>query len=171
MLSPSQSPSTTSNSRSVSPASAVRSQLLFVASLPALSPASAPAGLLLAWEARLWPLRTASRARSSSVNPTQSSSGDKMSMLMALTPLSASSGDKMSMLMALTRTVSAIWHNACALGIFDRDLWAALDFSWEVILGTMNMVATRASLNDLMHFTLCEQTQMSTTQTAAKLSM
>ncbi|KAH9077530.1 hypothetical protein EDB83DRAFT_2504056 [Lactarius deliciosus] len=50
----------------------------------------------------------------------------------------------MSALMALTRTVSAIWRNACALGIFDRDLWAALDFSWEVILGAMNMVATGA---------------------------
>jgi len=55
----------------------------------------------------------------------------------------SASGDKMSALMALTRTVSAIWRNACALGIFDRDLWAALDFSWEVILGAMNMVATR----------------------------
>jgi hypothetical protein len=50
----------------------------------------------------------------------------------------------MSALMALTRTVSAIWRNACALGVFDRELWAALDFSWEVILGAMNMVATRA---------------------------
>ncbi|KAI0284151.1 hypothetical protein BC826DRAFT_1109838 [Russula brevipes] len=39
---------------------------------------------------------------------------------------------------------SAIWRNACALGIFDRDLWAALDFSWEVILGAMNMVTTGA---------------------------
>jgi hypothetical protein len=56
----------------------------------------------------------------------------------------SASGDKMSALMALTRTVSAIWRNACALGIFDRDLWAALDFSWEVILGAMNMVATGA---------------------------
>ncbi|KAF8495487.1 hypothetical protein F5888DRAFT_1794883 [Russula emetica] len=56
----------------------------------------------------------------------------------------SASGDKMSALMALTRTVSAIWRNACGLGIFDRDLWAALDFSWEVILGAMNMVATRA---------------------------
>ncbi|KAI9452068.1 hypothetical protein BJY52DRAFT_1205788 [Lactarius psammicola] len=61
------------------------------------------------------------------------------------TYLSASAaGDKMSALMALTRTVSAIWRNACALGVFDRDLWAALDFSWEVILGAMNMVATGA---------------------------
>jgi hypothetical protein len=56
----------------------------------------------------------------------------------------SASGDKMSALMALTRTVSAIWRNACALGVFDRELWAALDFSWEVILGAMNMVATRA---------------------------
>ena len=56
----------------------------------------------------------------------------------------SAAGDKMSALMALTRTVSAIWRNACALGIFDRDLWAALDFSWEVILGAMNMVATGA---------------------------
>jgi hypothetical protein len=56
----------------------------------------------------------------------------------------SASGDRMSALMALTRTVSAIWRNACALGIFDRDLWAALDFSWEVILGAMNMVATGA---------------------------
>ncbi|KAI0293633.1 hypothetical protein B0F90DRAFT_1811802 [Multifurca ochricompacta] len=56
----------------------------------------------------------------------------------------SAAGDKMSALMALTRTVSAIWRNACALGVFDRDLWAALDFSWEVILGAMNMVATGA---------------------------
>jgi hypothetical protein len=56
----------------------------------------------------------------------------------------SASGDKMSALMALTRSVSAIWRNACALGVFDRELWTALDFSWEVILGAMNMVATRA---------------------------
>ncbi|KAI0299519.1 hypothetical protein BC826DRAFT_1102650 [Russula brevipes] len=30
---------------------------------------------------------------------------------------------------------SAIWRNTCALGTFDWDFWAALDFSWEVILG------------------------------------
>ncbi|KAI0045945.1 GMC oxidoreductase [Auriscalpium vulgare] len=44
-------------------------------------------------------------------------------------------GDKMSALMGLTRSVSAVWRNACALGVYDRDLWACLDFSWEVILG------------------------------------
>jgi len=51
-------------------------------------------------------------------------------------------GDKMSALMGLTRNVMNVWRNACALGIFDRDLWAALDFAWEAILGAMNLVAT-----------------------------
>ncbi|KAI0265368.1 hypothetical protein BC834DRAFT_988969 [Gloeopeniophorella convolvens] len=50
-------------------------------------------------------------------------------------------GSKMSALMALTRHVTGVWRNACALGVFDRDLWAALDWTWEVLLGAMNMVA------------------------------
>ncbi|KAI0265365.1 hypothetical protein BC834DRAFT_825016 [Gloeopeniophorella convolvens] len=53
----------------------------------------------------------------------------------------SASGDKMSALMALTRHVTGVWRNACALGVFDRDLWAALDWTWEVLLGAMNMVA------------------------------
>jgi hypothetical protein len=47
-----------------------------------------------------------------------------------------------STLMALTRTVSAIWCNTFPLCFFDCDLWVALDFSWEVNLSVMNMVAT-----------------------------
>jgi hypothetical protein len=91
--------------------------------------------------------------------------------LVSETLAASASGDKMSTLMAFTHTISAIWRNACTLGIFDHNLWAALDFSWEVILSMRNMVATHANLDDLMHFMLCEQTQMSIVQTAAKLSM
>ena len=79
-----------------------------------------------------------SRAGSASAGPFAHVSAPQVATYLA----ASAAGDKMSALMALTRTVSAIWRNACALGVFDRDLWAALDFSWEVILGAMNMVAT-----------------------------
>jgi hypothetical protein len=50
----------------------------------------------------------------------------------------------MSVLMTHSSTVSGIRRKACALGNFDGYLWAALDFSWHVILGAMDMVDTDA---------------------------
>lgn len=71
-LSPPQSPPTTSNSASGSPAGAVRSRPVSVAGLPAASPpplASAPAGLPRSGVALVAPPQPA-RARSSSISPT-----------------------------------------------------------------------------------------------------
>ncbi|KAA1474632.1 hypothetical protein DENSPDRAFT_841252 [Dentipellis sp. KUC8613] len=83
-------------------------------------------------------LSSARPGGSSPANPLSHVSKPQLATYLA----TASKGDRMSALMGLTRTVSAVWRNACALGVFDRDMWAALDLAWEVILGAMNMVAT-----------------------------
>lgn len=82
-------------------------------------------------------LSSARASGSSSSNPLAHVSAPQLATYLAAT----AAGDKMSALMGLTRSVSAVWRNACALGIYDRDMWAGLDFAWEVILGAMNMVA------------------------------
>lgn len=48
-------------------------------------------------------------------------------------------GDKVTALMGLAKFATNVWRTACSLGVYDRDLWAAMDFSWEVILGALNM--------------------------------
>ncbi|KAI0061084.1 hypothetical protein BV25DRAFT_1805967 [Artomyces pyxidatus] len=83
-------------------------------------------------------LLSGARAGSSSSNPLAHVSAPQLATYLA----ASAAGDKLSALMGLTRSVSAVWRNACALGVFDRDLWAGLDFAWEVILGAMNMVAS-----------------------------
>lgn len=49
-------------------------------------------------------------------------------------------GDRVSALMGLAKNANNVWRTACSLGVYDKELWAAMDFSWEVILGALNMV-------------------------------
>ena len=35
--------------------------------------------------------------------------------------------------------VTACWRNCVALGIFEHELWDALDLAWEVVLGALNL--------------------------------
>ncbi|KAI0058910.1 hypothetical protein BV25DRAFT_1829668 [Artomyces pyxidatus] len=55
----------------------------------------------------------------------------------------SAAGDALSALMARARAVHAVWQNACALGVSDSEMWAALDFAWEAVLGAMHLVAGR----------------------------
>jgi hypothetical protein len=46
-------------------------------------------------------------------------------------------------LMAAARRVNGCWRNACALGVFDLELWDALDLAWEAVLGALNAVVRK----------------------------
>jgi hypothetical protein len=43
-------------------------------------------------------------------------------------------------LLVQVMAVNGLWRNACALGIYDENLWAAMDLAWEVLLGALGML-------------------------------
>ncbi|CCM05637.1 uncharacterized protein FIBRA_07866 [Fibroporia radiculosa] len=46
-------------------------------------------------------------------------------------------------LMGLTRRINGVWRNACALGVFDAELWGVMDVAWEIVLAAMTRVHER----------------------------
>jgi len=34
-------------------------------------------------------------------------------------------------------TINGLWRNACALGVFDDQLWGVLDLAWDAVLGAL----------------------------------
>ncbi|KZT25996.1 hypothetical protein NEOLEDRAFT_1155904 [Neolentinus lepideus HHB14362 ss-1] len=46
------------------------------------------------------------------------------------------SADHMTRYVAL---VHALWKNVVALGVFDKELWQALDLAWEVVVGAVHI--------------------------------
>ncbi|CDO68613.1 hypothetical protein BN946_scf184996.g44 [Trametes cinnabarina] len=44
-------------------------------------------------------------------------------------------------LMAHVKAVNGLWQNACALGVFDAELWGVMDLAWEVILAAMTKIS------------------------------
>jgi hypothetical protein len=38
-------------------------------------------------------------------------------------------------------TITGIWKNACALGIFDDGLWDTLDLAWDILMEAFNVAA------------------------------
>jgi len=34
-------------------------------------------------------------------------------------------------------TINGLWRNACALGVFDDQLWEVLDLAWDAVLGAL----------------------------------
>jgi hypothetical protein len=43
--------------------------------------------------------------------------------------------------MGHTQHITALWRNAIALGVHDKDLWDTMDLAWEVVLGALNLAA------------------------------
>lgn len=39
--------------------------------------------------------------------------------------------------------VKELWQDMVALGLHDPELWDAVDLAWEVVLGALNLAATR----------------------------
>jgi hypothetical protein len=37
--------------------------------------------------------------------------------------------------------VKEVWQDMVALGLYDPQLWDAIDLAWEVILGALNLAA------------------------------
>ncbi|KAJ2919227.1 hypothetical protein MD484_g1257, partial [Candolleomyces efflorescens] len=44
-------------------------------------------------------------------------------------------------LMQRVISISGLWHNACALGIFDDGLWDTLDLAWDILMEAFNVAA------------------------------
>ncbi|KAI0634346.1 hypothetical protein C8Q77DRAFT_1111196 [Trametes polyzona] len=44
-------------------------------------------------------------------------------------------------LMAHVKHINGLWQNVCALGVFDAELWGAMDLAWEIVLAAMTQVA------------------------------
>jgi hypothetical protein len=51
----------------------------------------------------------------------------------------AAAGD-LARLMSIAKRINGVWKNACALGVYDLELWDGLDLAWDAVLGAMNLV-------------------------------
>lgn len=49
-------------------------------------------------------------------------------------------GGDLARMMAAAKRVNGCWKNACALGVYDLELWDAIDLAWDAVLGAMNLV-------------------------------
>jgi hypothetical protein len=54
--------------------------------------------------------------------------------------LAQAAGHDTQKLMGLAQRMNGFWRNACALGVFEPEMWDAMDLAWEVILGALNIV-------------------------------
>ncbi|KAJ7618608.1 hypothetical protein FB45DRAFT_981190 [Roridomyces roridus] len=57
--------------------------------------------------------------------------------------LAASAGGSLSALMAHAGHVKELWQDMVALGLYDAELWDALDLAWEVVLAALNLAAAQ----------------------------
>ncbi|KAJ6573052.1 hypothetical protein DFH09DRAFT_1362204 [Mycena vulgaris] len=55
--------------------------------------------------------------------------------------LCAASASNPSALMGHAGHVKELWQEMVALGVYDAELWNALDLAWEVVLGALNLAA------------------------------
>ncbi|KAJ6573033.1 hypothetical protein DFH09DRAFT_1261028 [Mycena vulgaris] len=55
--------------------------------------------------------------------------------------LCASASSNLSTLMGHAGHVKELWQDMVALGMYDPELWDALDLAWEVVLGALNLAA------------------------------
>ncbi|KAI0033032.1 hypothetical protein K488DRAFT_78147 [Vararia minispora EC-137] len=58
---------------------------------------------------------------------------------LAVAVVQTAAGDRRAALMSLVHSIKAVWRNTCSLGIFDRELWAALDIAWETVLTALHL--------------------------------
>jgi hypothetical protein len=68
-------------------------------------------------------------------------SGPKLHQLSAHCLSNSQHGYPTQILMAHAQHITALWRNAIALGVHDKDLWDAIDLAWEVVLGSLNLAA------------------------------
>jgi hypothetical protein len=57
--------------------------------------------------------------------------------------LCAHAGSSLQTLTSHAGHVTALWRNTVALGLFDPELWDAMDLAWEVVLGALNLAAAQ----------------------------
>ncbi|KAJ7441210.1 hypothetical protein FB451DRAFT_1298914, partial [Mycena latifolia] len=55
--------------------------------------------------------------------------------------LCAAASGNLSVLMGHAGHVKELWQDMVALGVYDAELWDALDLAWEVVLGALNLAA------------------------------
>jgi len=68
-------------------------------------------------------------------------SGPKLHQLSAHCLSNSQHGQPTQILMAQAQHITALWRNAIALGVHDKDLWDAIDLAWEIVLGSLNLAA------------------------------
>jgi len=68
-------------------------------------------------------------------------SGPKLHQLSAHCMANAQHGQPTQIIMGHAQHITALWRNAIALGVHDKDLWDAIDLAWEVVLGSLNLAA------------------------------
>jgi hypothetical protein len=78
---------------------------------------------------------------SSSVIHSTLASGQKLHQLSSHCLAHSQQGHATQILMGHTQHITALWRNAIALGVHDKDLWDAMDLAWEVVLGSLNLAA------------------------------
>jgi hypothetical protein len=78
---------------------------------------------------------------SSSVIHSTLASGPKLHQLSAHCLAHSQQGYATQILMGHTQHITALWRNAIALGVHDKDLWDTMDLAWEVVLGALNLAA------------------------------
>ena len=49
----------------------------------------------------------------------------------------------MAALMQHVKVINGLWQNVCALGVFDLELWGAMDLAWDAVLGALNLVVRK----------------------------
>jgi hypothetical protein len=55
--------------------------------------------------------------------------------------LCGASGSGLQQLTNHAAHITALWRNVAALGLYDPELWDAMDLAWEVVLGALNLAA------------------------------
>jgi len=68
-------------------------------------------------------------------------SGPKLHQLSSHCFSNAQHGQPTQILMGHAQHITALWRNAIALGVHDKDLWDVIDLAWEIVLGSLNLAA------------------------------
>lgn len=66
-------------------------------------------------------------------------SGSKLHELSSY--LCSASHKSLSSLTAHAAHVKELWQDCVTLGVYDLELWDAMDLAWEIVLGAMNIAA------------------------------
>jgi hypothetical protein len=89
----------------------------------------------------LFPLPTAF-VQSLSHHTVQSTLASGSSLHQLSSYLCSATGGSLQALTTHAAHVKELWQDFVALGLHDPELWDAIDLSWEVVLGALNLAAT-----------------------------